>query len=46
MLRDSPAWIAHLIVPVAFTLTAYRFLIGAIQHALGRDTEGDEHSLP
>ncbi len=46
VLRDSPAWIAHLVVPVAFALTAYRFLIGAIQHALGRDKKANENSLP
>jgi C4-dicarboxylate transporter DctQ subunit len=33
VLVDSPAWIAHLIMPAAFALMAYRFLIGALRQA-------------
>ena len=33
VLVDIPAWIAHSIMPVAFALMAYRFLIGALQKA-------------
>lgn len=31
VLADTPAWIAHVIVPVAFALLSYRFLVGAAQ---------------
>ena len=31
VLVDTPAWIAHLVVPVAFALMSYRFVIGAGQ---------------
>jgi C4-dicarboxylate transporter DctQ subunit len=33
VLVDTPAWIAHLIMPAAFALMAYRFLIGALKQA-------------
>lgn len=43
---DTPAWVAHIIVPVAFALTGYRFLVGAARYALGRNSEpGIGHSL-
>lgn len=31
VLVDTPAWIAHSIMPAAFALMAYRFLIGALK---------------
>jgi len=31
VLVDTPAWIAHSIMPAAFALMAYRFLVGALQ---------------
>jgi TRAP-type C4-dicarboxylate transport system permease small subunit len=31
VLVDTPAWLAHSIMPAAFGLMAYRFLIGALQ---------------
>ena len=31
VLIDTPAWIAHLILPLAFALIAYRFLVGALR---------------
>jgi TRAP-type C4-dicarboxylate transport system permease small subunit len=31
VLVDTPAWIAHTIMPAAFALMAYRFLVGALQ---------------
>ena len=34
VLIDTPAWIAHVIIPVAFTLTAYRFVVSALRKAL------------
>jgi C4-dicarboxylate transporter DctQ subunit len=33
VLVDTPAWIAHSIMPAAFGLMAYRFSIGALQQA-------------
>lgn len=30
VLVDTPAWIAHSIVPLAFALIAYRFVVGAL----------------
>jgi len=38
VLIDSPAWVAHSIVPIAFALTGYRFVVSAIRSAFGRDT--------
>lgn len=31
VLVDTPAWIAHVIMPVAFALIAYRFVVAAIK---------------
>jgi TRAP-type C4-dicarboxylate transport system permease small subunit len=31
VLVNTPAWIAHTIMPAAFALMAYRFLVGALQ---------------
>lgn len=31
VLSNTPAWIAHVIVPIAFALLSYRFLIGVAQ---------------
>lgn len=33
VLVDTPAWIAHIIMPTAFALISYRFLIGGIKKA-------------
>ncbi len=41
VLIDTPAWIAHLIVPLAFVLIAYRFLV-SIAWQLYRLITGDE----
>ncbi len=41
VLIDTPAWIAHLIVPLAFALIAYRFLV-SIAWQLYRLSMGDE----
>lgn len=41
VLIDTPAWIAHLIVPLAFVLIAYRFLV-SIAWQLYRLIIGDE----
>jgi TRAP-type C4-dicarboxylate transport system permease small subunit len=43
VLIDTPAWIIHLVVPVAFALLSYRFLVGvgqgAMQLASGEEAE-------
>lgn len=33
VLVDTPAWIAHSIMPIAFALIAYRFLISSLKRA-------------
>ncbi len=35
VLIDTPAWVAHLVVPVAFALLSYRFLVSVLQTAVG-----------
>ncbi|MGI9200096.1 MAG: TRAP transporter small permease [Woeseiaceae bacterium] len=46
VLIDTPAWIIHLIMPVAFALLSYRFLVGvgkgAVTLAQGEETEAGE----
>lgn len=46
VLIDTPAWIIHLIMPVAFALLSYRFLVGvgkgAATLALGEEAEAGE----
>ena len=39
LLVDTPAWIIHSVVPVAFLLTAYRFVVSAIKKAFGLDAD-------
>ena len=43
VLIDTPAWIAHLIIPLAFGLISYRFVVGAgrevIELSLGNKGE-------
>lgn len=34
VLIDTPAWIAHAVIPVAFALMAYRFVISSAQQCL------------
>jgi TRAP-type C4-dicarboxylate transport system permease small subunit len=34
VLFDIPAWVAHLVVPVAFALFSYRFLVSVLQTAV------------
>jgi TRAP-type C4-dicarboxylate transport system permease small subunit len=36
VLIDTPAWIMHVIVPIGFGLTGYRFLVGAAKRAVGK----------
>jgi len=42
VLVDTPAWIAHMIMPVAFALLSYRFLVSALQALLDGVSEPDE----
>lgn len=45
VLLETPAWIAHVIVPVGFLVTAYRFVIGAVRKAFGWDAEPERGSF-
>ncbi len=40
VLIDTPAWILHIIVPVAFALLAYRFVVGAAAGIAGIELPG------
>ena len=42
VLVDTPAWIAHVVIPVAFALISYRFVILAIKKAQAMITGVDE----
>ncbi len=45
ILIDTPAWVAHLVVPVAFALLSYRFLVLVLQTAVENfvgEKEADE----
>ncbi len=45
VLIDTPAWVAHLVVPVAFALLSYRFLVLVLQTAFENfvgEKEADE----
>lgn len=41
VLIDTPAWLVHSVVPIAFALTGYRFVVGALKRAVGLEA-GDE----
>ncbi len=42
VLVDTPAWIAHIVVPVAFALVSYRFIVLAFKKAQGMIFGEDE----
>lgn len=42
VLVDVPAWIVHGIMPIAFVLTGYRFVVNAVRRAFGIESEHDE----
>ena len=42
VLIDTRAWIVHSIVPIAFALTGYRFVVGALKVAFGIDSVSDD----
>ncbi len=41
VLIETPAWLVHSVVPIAFALTGYRFVVGALKRAVGLEA-GDE----
>ena len=46
VLIDTPAWIAHIVIPVSFAIVAYRFVVGAIKKAFGADDDAERGSVP
>lgn len=46
VLIDTPAWLAHGIVPLAFALTGYRFLVGAGRRVAGFEGDDEPGRLP
>jgi TRAP-type C4-dicarboxylate transport system permease small subunit len=44
VLVDTPAWIAHIVVPVAFALISYRFIVLALKKAQGMIFGEDEET--
>ncbi len=42
VLVDTPAWVAHSIVPLAFALIAWRFVVGALATAVELFTGSEE----
>ena len=44
VLIDTPAWIAHIVVPAAFALLSYRFLVGAGKEGLKLYTGEEEET--
>lgn len=44
VLVDTPAWIAHSIVPAAFALIAWRFVVGALATAVELFTASEERT--
>lgn len=39
VLINTPAWLIHVILPIGFAVTGYRFFIGAVRKAFGVETE-------
>lgn len=44
VLVDTPAWIAHIVVPIAFALVSYRFVILAVKDVGEIVTDSEEDS--
>ena len=42
VLVDVPAWLVHSIMPIAFVLTGYRFVVNAIRRAAGIERDEEE----
>jgi len=45
VLIDTPAWIVHGVIPASFVVMSYRFVIGAIRKAIGRDDDKQPGSV-
>ena len=45
VLGDVPAWAVHAVVPIAFVLTAYRFVVGTFARAFSADSERPTQEL-
>jgi C4-dicarboxylate transporter DctQ subunit len=41
VLVDTPAWLAHAVVPASFAICAYRFVVSALKKAFGVESEND-----
>lgn len=37
VLVDTPAWMAHIVIPLGFAVVSYRFIVSAVRKALGLD---------
>jgi len=46
VLIDTPAWVAHAVVPFGFAVTSYRFLIGAFKKLLRAGESDSAGELP
>jgi C4-dicarboxylate transporter DctQ subunit len=42
VLIDTPAWMAHVVVPVSFAIVSYRFVVSAMRKALGFDDDSSD----
>ena len=45
VLIDTPAWIAHAVIPASFAVMAYRFVVGALRKALGREEDEEQGAV-
>lgn len=45
VLIDTPAWMLHIVVPIAFLLVAYRFLVGVIAKILNVELPGRQEGF-
>lgn len=45
VLLDTPAWILHLVIPAAFALISYRFVVGVIARILNVELPGQQEGL-
>ena len=37
VLIDTPTWVAHIVLPIAFAIISYRFVVGVIMQIAGVD---------
>lgn len=45
VLIDTPAWIAHVVIPVSFAIVSYRYLVSATRKALGYDDDSSAEDV-